>query len=172
MRSTNHLEGQIIAAAMVTVFIFNFISYGYRKARLDFKKWWADDSYASPSLRNIWLQDLYKNFKFQIIKGCIVQVSFSHWQNATWLLTGALCGAVCCSVSVPFIQALTGRNSSCVVAHISAPQPFIHFSQIQCGKDRFLLFKGLYCGTNAASLCIIKFDNFPHQMFLFWAELI
>lgn len=43
----HHLKGQVIAAAMVTGFIFNFISYGYRTGRLNRSKWWADDSSAS-----------------------------------------------------------------------------------------------------------------------------
>lgn len=43
----HHLKGQVIAVAMVTGFIFNFISYGYRTGRLNRSKWWADDSSAS-----------------------------------------------------------------------------------------------------------------------------
>lgn len=80
---------------------------------------------------------------------------------------------ICSFASVSFIQALTGRNSSCVVAgknavfSATAPLPFTHFLQLQCEKYRLLLLKGLYSGANAVSLCIAEFHSFPPQMFLF-----
>lgn len=112
-----------------------------------------------------------------VMSGYIVKALFSLGLNNTWLLMSFL--QICSFASVPFIQALTGRNSSCVVAGKNAVfiLPQLHYLSLSFHNSSventgFYFEKGFTPELMLCPFALQSFWQFPPQMFLSWAELI
>lgn len=112
-----------------------------------------------------------------VMSGYIVKGLFRLWLNDTWLLMSFL--QIWSFASVPFSQASTGRNSSCVVAGKNAvfflPQPHhlsLSFHNPSVENRGFYFEKGFTPELMLCPFALQSFWQFPPQMFLSWAELI